>query len=158
MRKTLEAISLATLAGLVWITLLALHGPNPLPERIPTHFDVAGNPNGWGPPSTLLFLPLLAVGLYLFISLIALFPALFKYPVRVTKENRARLEALTLQMIVWIKFELVCLFAWIQWIILQFVRAGHGSLSPVFVLVFLAAILGTVIGHIVALVRAAKPE
>jgi hypothetical protein len=35
MRKQLEAISLATLALMAWINWQALHGPNPLPERIP---------------------------------------------------------------------------------------------------------------------------
>ena len=130
MRKTLETISLAILAGTAWITWQALHGSNLLPERIPTHFNSAGNPDGWGPASTLLVLPAVAVGLYLFISLLSLFPALFKTPVRVTEENRVRLQALNLQMVAWLKLELVCLFAWIQWTILQFARQGHGRLTP----------------------------
>jgi uncharacterized membrane protein len=158
MRKTLEAISLVLLAGLVWITGRALYGPNPLPASIPTHFDAAGNPNGWGPPSTLLVLPLVAVGLSLLISVVALFPKMFSYPVRVTEQNRARLEALTLKMVAWIKFELVCLLTLIQWFILQFARVGHGTLSPAIVGVFLAAILGTVIVYMLAIVRAARPD
>lgn len=156
MRKILEAITLAMLAVTAWITWQALDGPNPLPARIPTHFDAAGNPNGWGPASTLFFLPTVAVGVYLLISVIALFPALFNYPVKVTEENRARLEVLSLQMVSWLKLELVCLFAWIQWVIIRFVQQGHGSLSPAFVVIFLAAVAATTLWYILALVRAAR--
>ncbi|MGA3370643.1 MAG: DUF1648 domain-containing protein [Terracidiphilus sp.] len=157
MRKQLEAITLAALATMAWITWQALHGPNPLPERIPTHFDAAGNPNGWGPASTLLFLPAVAVGIYLLITLVSRFPAAFNYPVQVTEENRARLQALTLQMLACLKLELACLFAWIQWFIIQSVRQGHGHLSPAFMVLFLVAVFGTVGWHIVAIFRAARP-
>jgi uncharacterized membrane protein len=158
MRKQLEAISLAVLALIVWITWQALHGPNPLPQRIPTHFDGAGNPNGWGSSSTLLLLPAVAMGIYLLITLIAQFPALFNYPVRVTEENHARLESLTLRLFEWIKVEVVCLLAWIQWFIIRSVRQGHGHLSPAFMVLFLAAIFATVGWHMVAIFRAARPE
>ena len=158
MRKQLEAISLAVLALMAWITWQAFHGPTPLPERVPTHFDAAGNANGWGSPSTLLLLPAVAAGLYLLISVVALFPAAFNYPVRVTVENRARLQSLTLQMIAWLKAELVCLFTWIQWLILKFVREGHGRLSPLAMGLFLAAVFGTLGWHMMAIFRAARPE
>lgn len=158
MRKQLEAISLAGLALMVWITGRALYGPARLPDRIPTHFDAAGNPNGWGSASTLLLLPAVAVAIYLLISGIARLPALFNYPVEVTEENRARLEALTLQMLAWLKVELVCLFAWIQWFIVRFDRQGHGTLSPAVVVWFLIVFFGTVGWHIVAIFRAARPE
>jgi uncharacterized membrane protein len=158
MRKSLEAISLIALAVLFWITWQALNGPVPLPGRIPTHFDAAGNPNGWGPPSTLWLLPVVAAGLYLLISILAQFPRAFNYPVRLTVENQARLAALTLQMIAWLKVELVCLFAWIQWSIIESIRQGEGKLSPALVPVFLTAVFATLGWHIAAMFRAARTE
>src|ERR1017187_4836177 len=68
MRKSLEAIGLIALAVLVWITYQALAGAERLPDRIPTHFDMAGNANGWGSPAMLLLLPVIAAGLYLAIN------------------------------------------------------------------------------------------
>jgi len=53
------------------------------------------------------------------------------YPVEVTDENRARLEALYLDLLTWIKTEVVCLFAWIQWNIIESARLLRLSLSPV---------------------------
>jgi hypothetical protein len=50
MRKLLEAISLLTLVALLWLTYATLYGPNPLTGRIPTHFDIASQPDAWGTP------------------------------------------------------------------------------------------------------------
>lgn len=156
MRKTFQAISLAAIAVLWWITWSALAGSGPLPQRIPTHFNAAGEPNAWGPPGTLWLLPVVASGLYLFISLVALFPAAFNFPVRVTPLNRPLLEAITLQMIACLKAELACLFLYIQGTILASVRSGRGTLSPVMVPLFLVAVFANIGWHLVALFRAAR--
>ena len=156
MRKNLEAISLGALALTIWITWQAFHESHPLPAQIPTHFDAAGNANGWGPPSTLLLLPVIAAVIYLTITVIAQFPVLFNYPVAVTEENRARLEALTLEMIAWLKAELVCFFAWMQWFILRIIQQGHGRLSPLILVVFLAAFMTTFAWHLAAIFRAGR--
>jgi uncharacterized membrane protein len=155
MRKSLEAISLGALAVMIWITWQALNGPEHLPGRIPIHFDAAGNPNGWGKPSALLELPVVAVVLYLGMTLVARIPSAFNYPVRVTAENRACLQALALEMIAWIKMEMVCLFAWIQWSTLEVARQGRGGLSPALLPVSLVALFGTAAWFIAAMHRAA---
>lgn len=157
MRKVLEAISLGALAVLFWITWGTLYGPNRLPDRIPTHFDGSGQPNGWGSPSALLLLPLVALAIYLGITLTSRFPSAFHYAVRVTPQNRPRLQALSVQMIVCLKAELMCLFAWIQWSIVGAVRNGGGSLSLALVPLSLLAVFATVGWHLVAMFRAANP-
>jgi len=156
MRKTFEAIALAAIAVLWAITWRALDGPIPLPGRIPTHFNAAGEPNAWGPPGTLWLLPAVGAGLYLSISLVASFPAAFNFPVRVTPRNRPRLEALTLQMISCLKAELAGLFLTIQWMIIESARSGRSSLSPLIVPVFLVAVFANIGWHVVAIVRTSR--
>lgn len=156
MRRTLEAVSLAGLAVLFWVTYHALHGPDRLPARIPTHFDIAGNPNGWGSPSSLLLLPVVALALYLGMTVVSQFPSAFNYPMRVTAENRPRLEALTLRMIAWLKTEMICLFAWIQWAIVASARQGRMSISLAEIPLFILAVFATIGWHIVATFRAAR--
>ncbi len=156
MRKSLEAISLGGLAFLFWITWRALYGPQPLPGKIPTHFDLAGEPNGWGSPSTLLLLPAVALAFYLLITLVSQFPSAFNYPVRVTAENRPRLQARALEMIAWLKTELVCLFTWIQGSTIEAAQRGHGGLPPALLPVSLVTVFGTVAWHIVAMFRAGR--
>jgi len=155
MRRNLEIVGLSLIAFLSWITVRALHGPDRLPARIPTHFDLAGNPNAWGSPNTLLLLPVMAAVIYALITLVSFFPAAFNYPVRVTPENRPRLQTLSLQMVAWLKVELAFLLTLLQWFILATVRAGHGHLSVWIVPLFLVLVFGTCIGYIVAMVRAA---
>ena len=59
-------------------------------------------------------------------------------------------------MVAWIKLEMICLFAWIQWAILQSLRQGEGSISPIAVPVFIAAILATMGLYAVAILRAVR--
>jgi uncharacterized membrane protein len=158
MRRILEFVGAGALISLFWITWSAVYGSERLPARIPIHFDLSGQPNGWGSPSALLVLPVVAMLLYLGMTLVAQFPQAFNYPVRVTAQNRPRLQALSLRMIAWIKVEMVCLFAGIQWSIVQGVRQGSFRLSPALVPVSIAVIFGTIIAHIAAMFRAARPS
>jgi uncharacterized membrane protein len=156
MRKTLEALGLAALIVLLGITWRALHGPDPLPALIPTHFGIDGQPNAWGPQGALWLLPAIGVAVYLLISAVSLFPASFNYPVRVTPANRPRLQALSLLMMSWIKLELAGLFLYIQGSIIQSVRSGKMALGPFIVPIFIAAVFATIGIFIAAIIRAAQ--
>lgn len=158
MRKILDLISLAILAALFLTVGLALYGAARLPARIPTHFDAAGNANGWGSPLALLFLPFIALGVYLLLTVAARFSALFNYPgwIKITDENRPRLEALTVDLLAWMKAEMVCLFAAITWIWLHAIRRPEKGFSPLWTLTVAGAILVTIACYIRAMVRAAR--
>ncbi len=158
MRISLEAISMMVLVWTGWITWHALHGAEQLPARVATHFDAAGNPNGWGEPSMLPLFPAVAVAIYLLMTLVAQFPASFNYPVEVTAENRPQLEALALDMIAWIKMEMVCLFAWIQWSTIEVARRGHGGLSPALLPVSIGVVFGTIGWFFAAMRRTARAK
>jgi hypothetical protein len=156
MRKILEALALAALAVQGYLTWKAFLGPAHLPARVPLHFDVAGNPDGWGTPAALLFFPGIAVFIYLLFTVVTRFPSAFNYPVRVTPQNRARLEALALGMIAWLKVELTWLFAAIQWSIVEAARR-HTNLAPAsFMPVALIAVFATVGWHIAAMFRTGR--
>ena len=158
MRKVLETIALLALAVQLWITYRALSGPERLPARIPTHFDAAGNPNGWGTPTMLLLLPAVAVFIYLLFTVVTRFPSAFNYPVRVTTQNRSQLQALALDMIAWLKVELVCLFTWIQWATIEGARHPRQGLPGLLMPIALVAVFATIAWHIVAMFRAAQPS
>lgn len=156
MRKTLETISLAGLALIAWITWQAFNGPNPLPDRIPVHFDAAGNANGWGSPSTLILLPVVAAGIYLLITLISLLPTRIRSAVKLTAESRAKIDTLTHQMLAWIKAEMVGLFLCIQWFMLAGIKEGSNRIPATLPPVFMVLIFATVAWHLVAVFRAMR--
>jgi hypothetical protein len=156
MRKTAELISLAALAALVFIAFNAFYGPHPLPSRIPTHFDALGQVNGWGSRNSLLFFPVFAAALYLLLTVVARFPELFNYPVAVTDLNRAQLEGLTFSLLAWIKAEIILFSMWMELGMAQAARNPGAGFRPYPVAVFVATLFGTIIGHFVAIFRAAK--
>jgi uncharacterized membrane protein len=127
-----------------------------LPDRVPTHFNFAGQPDGWGKPSVLPLMLIVTVVSYLLMTLLARFPSIFNYPVEVTAENRPRLESLALDLIVWLKMEMVWLFAWIQWSIVEVARQCHGSFSPSLLPVFLVTLIVTLAWFITAMFRAGR--
>jgi uncharacterized membrane protein len=157
MRRNLEIVGIAALAAMLFVALRALYGPTSLPQTIPTHFGIDGQPDGFGSRWSLLSLPTVALALYLLISVVARFPSAFNYPVRVTPANRPRLESLALDMITWLKVEVACVFAWLERITIVAARNEEGSLSPLFMPLALAAIFGTVIWYFLAMRRAARP-
>lgn len=158
MRKTLENFAIAALAFLCFITWAALYGPNRLPDRVPTHFNAAGEANAWGSPTGMIFLPVMALGLYLLLSIVVRFPDAFHYPVRVTRFNIARLQSITIDMIAWLKLELVCLFAVLQWAFIQAAHTGSGRIFPMILPFAIVAIFGTIGWHFLAIFRAARAD
>ncbi len=157
MRKTLEVMSLIVLGYLCWITYSAMNGPERLPDRIPTHFGALGQPNGWGPLSTLWLLPIIGAGLYVLMTVLSSIRfRRYNLPVRLTEANPAFIQEQTGVMITLIKCEVLGLFAYLQWSIIRGARSGVFGLSPLVLPVFLLVIFATVGWHLMAIVRGAR--
>ena len=157
MRKTLEVVGLGMLAVLYWITYSALNGPGKLPDRIPTHFDISGQPNGWGPPGFLWFLPLVAAGLYMLLTALgSIRYRRYNLPVAVTEANLPFIQEQTILMVAWIKCEILCLFVYLQWAIIQSAHDGSFRLSPLLIPVSLVVIFSTVGWRLTTMIRGAR--
>lgn len=156
MRRALEIAAFLLLLVLWADTAWAIWGASPLPARIPTHFNLAGEPDGWGTPTMLWMQPAMGTAIYLLMTLVARFSSSFNFPMRVPSGARRRLEAIALQMILWLKVEVVCLLAWIQYWTIRIVRQGQGRLSPEAIPLLLVAVFGTIVWHIAAMRRAAR--
>jgi uncharacterized membrane protein len=157
MRKTLEVVGLGLLAILYWITYAALHGPERLPDRIPTHFDVSGQPNGWGSPQVLWLLPIIGTCLYLLMTALAAMRfRRVNLPVTVTENNLPFIQEQTGLMVTWIKVEVLCLFLYIQWAIIRGAQTGAFRLSPLMVPLFLVVVLATVGCSLAVIIRGAR--
>jgi len=69
----------AALLGLIAYSVLSRYGS--LPDRIPTHFDIAGNPDRWGPKAELFVFVAVSLGLtILFYAFILAVPRLARNP------------------------------------------------------------------------------
>ena len=157
MRRTLEVLGLVVLGILYWITYAALYGAERLPGRVPTHFDISGQPNAWGSPQILWLLPAVGTGLYLLMTgLAALRFTRYNLPVNVTGANLPYIQDQTAMMVAWIKLETLGLLVYIQNAIIQGARDGKFRLSPLVVPLFLVVIFTTVGWQLAVMIRGAR--
>ena len=155
MRKWLEGVALLVLGLQVSITLLALFGPQQLPDRIPIHFNIASHPDGWGSPAMLLILPAITIINYLLFTVVTQFPGAFNYPVKVTSMNRLRIQNLALDMMAWMKLEIVGLLTWIQWVTIETARRPDKPI-PAMTPAALVIVFATVAFYIASMFRVGR--
>ena len=155
MRKWLEEIALLVLGLNTAITVLALFGSHQLPERIPVHFDAMGHPNGWGSPAMVLVLPATTLIIYLLFTVVTSFPGAFKYPVKVTSLNRRRLYDLALDLMAWLKAEIVSLLTWMQWVTIAVARNPERHM-PAMTVAALVVVFATVTFYSVLMFKVGK--
>ncbi|GAG16617.1 unnamed protein product [marine sediment metagenome] len=129
--------------GVVFTILAVVYYWRVLPDRIPTHFDMTGSPDAWGPKSTLLILPAVTAFMYVLLAVACRFPHTFNYPVQITPENAQRQYRIALLVTRWFKVEMIGMFAYIEWGWIQVALGRAESLCaawvmPAFVVVMIA--------------------
>jgi uncharacterized membrane protein len=154
MQKYLDAISLAALAVLLAFTGFALYGPGRLPDHIPTHFDQLGHADAWTTPSSFEVLPVIAVIVYLVLSVVTAFSWLAKNAAQKNPDGSLGLEAIFLKLITWIKAELIGVFAYIQISSIQAVRRQELASSWLGWWILLTALLVTIVCYVAQMFRA----
>jgi uncharacterized membrane protein len=154
MQKYLDAISLAALAVLLAFTGFALYGPGRLPGHIPTHFDQLGHADAWTTPSSFEVLPVIAVSVYLVLSVVTAFSWLARNAAQKNPDGVPGLEAIFLKLITWIKAELIGVFAYIQISSIQAVRHQELASSWLGWWILLTALLVTIVWYVVEMFRA----
>ncbi|MBM3426670.1 MAG: DUF1648 domain-containing protein [Bacteroidetes bacterium] len=135
---------------LSWLTLLVLWGYtfshySSLPETIPTHFNAAGEADGFGSKASLIALPIIATVLFIGLTVLNRYPHVFNYPTAITQDNALRLYTLATRMLSYLKLVLVLVFGGIELMTIQHASgkgAGLGAwfLPLTLILIFLPLI------------------
>jgi uncharacterized membrane protein len=146
LEKLLEVLALG---GLLYAAALLYTEWEQLPLRIPKHFGISGEPDGWGGKPNLLALLLVGAGLYVLLTILSFFPQLGNYPWEITEENAPRQYRITRSMLSWLKMELVWLFAYLEWCSIQVATGKASGLSPHLLLTVILVLSGTVGYHLV---------
>lgn len=125
-----------------------------LPETIPIHFGLSGEPDGWGPRGMLLILPAVGVVLSLGMSLVARVPHTHNYLiVKVTEENAERLYRQGRSILFVVKFLLVLIFGYIVYQSVQTAWGVAKGLSVWVIPTIIAAILIYTFGSLYAMYK-----
>lgn len=139
--------------GLLALTCLPLARYGNLPETIPTHFNFMGEADGWGPPSALWRLSVIAALFYIIFTVISAFPGVTANLDGKRRKDDSRFQELTVSLARYIKLIFMALFAYMANVSAGFI--GRRALSP-WIMWGLIAILAAVI--IWFAVRTTKPE
>lgn len=133
---------------LVMILLVALNWGS-LPDTVPTHFNGAGDADGWGSKFTLLILPVIAIFLHILLGVVERKPHLHNYPDRLTEENAPLFYAESVKIINLTKNIIALMFAYITYHIIRGALNGSDQLNIIglaifIILLFLVIIVGMV--------------
>ena len=141
----LEGISLLVIIG---TTFYLIAGWNSFPDRIPVHYNAAGEIDRWGGKGELIFLLVMMWILYIGITLIQRFPQIWNTGVQVTQENRERVYRILMYMLETLKLLMVAGLSFLT------VYGMTGKNLPVwFLFVFMGALFADLIFWMVRLVR-----
>ena len=108
--RILEVISLLVMIG---TTFYLIVGWNSFPDRIPAHYNAAGEIDRWGGKGELIFLLVMMWILYIGITLIQRFPQIWNTGVQVTQENRERVYRILMYMLETLKLLIEAVFSFL---------------------------------------------
>lgn len=129
-------------------TLFVLMRWSQLPEQIPTHYNFAGEVDGYGGKGSLILMMILSWVVLFTLTISTKFPEKWNMPVEVTEENKSRLFAIARAMM-----EVVKIFVILLFVVLFVSMAAAVAISHWVIIVLTAAVLVTVIVGIAMMYR-----
>jgi uncharacterized membrane protein len=90
MTRTDKVIELIGLLALLTIWVLTITSYSNLPDTIPTHYNGAGQIDGFGKKVNILALPLIATVFFVGLTILNNFPHIFNYLTKINKDNALR--------------------------------------------------------------------
>lgn len=115
-----------------------------LPALVPSHFGVSGTPDAWSDKWAILILPLVSLVLYALLTLSNRYPHKFNYAWPITPHNAERQYKLAHSLIIWLKMEVMLLFAYLEWTTIRTALDQTVGLGIAFLPLVLVAIFGTI--------------
>ncbi len=117
---------------LMWIHLIMEYSN--LPQSVPSHFNVAGQPNDYSNKAFLWFLPILATVTYVGLIMLNRFPHLHNYMVNITEENVLRQYRFSTRVLRIVNFLCVLMFGYINYQIIIGAKNNTSDLGMGFVI------------------------
>lgn len=105
--KILEIIGYSALAAF-WI--FVSYAYSVMPQTIPTHFNLAGEADGFGEKETVFLMPIIGTLLFIVLSVVQQRPHAFNYLTEITHENAEKQYTNAVRMMRFLKVALVVVF------------------------------------------------
>jgi uncharacterized membrane protein len=141
----LEAFALS---GILLMTGFVIYHYPGLPDTIPSHYNGSGIPDDYSSKSSVWILPGIGLFVYILLSLIALAPYQFNYPIKITPANALKQYTMALRLIRYLKAVIIWMFFYISYSTIRVVDMDQSGLGIWFVPVFLGVIFIPLIYYI----------
>ncbi|MBL7793300.1 MAG: DUF1648 domain-containing protein [Saprospiraceae bacterium] len=132
-------LDLVSLLFVVASIVIAVYYYPQLPEKIPTHFNLRGEPDDWNGKNMVFLLPAVTAGLYgMLIFVIKYVPNKYwNMPVKITPENADEQYGLARNMIRMLTIMLTACFCYLSYNTIQVALGKATSLNNLFIVIFL---------------------
>ncbi len=141
---------------LLFLWVLTFSHYSSLPETIPTHFNAAGNADGFGSKVSLIALPVIATLLFIGLTVLNRYPHIFNYPTSITQDNALRQYTLATRILRYLKLVLVLVFGGIEFMTIQNATGKGAGLGAWFLPLTLVLVFLPLIYFVVKSVQANK--
>ena len=141
--RIIEALSAI---ALVFMVIITAYYYSELPDIVPQHYDIEGNPDKYGSKSVMFVLPGIAVLLYFGLTILSMFPHVLNYPVKITEENAPKQYKLAIRLLRNLKLVIIVLFTFVTYASMKTALGEFAGVGVYFLPSFLFIILG-VIGY-----------
>lgn len=148
--KLLEIIGIS---GIIMLIVLPAAFYDSLPDEIPTHFDIRGNPDDFGGKGSIWMLPVIGVVLYAALAFVNYFLVRKKMTSKVDPVTEARQKLAAFRLLQYLKVILVFSFAYIVFATIQTALGRADGLGVWFLPVFIILLT---FGPVAFLIRASK--
>jgi uncharacterized membrane protein len=142
-------MEIAGLVGLLAMWIIIIASFSKLPDTIPTHFNGAGQPNGFGGKSGIFMLPALATIMFIGFSVLSRFPWIFNYMVKITEHNAFMQYKNATKMMRNLKLSLVIVFGLSAYQSMQVALGNAADIGSWFIVIILAVVIIPVIYFVV---------
>lgn len=146
----LEILGLLLVATMI-ILPLSYYGD--MPDTIPTHFNAAGEPDGFGPKSTIWWSIALGAVAFLVLAWLSRQPHRLNYPKKLTPENTPRQYLLASRMLRVMNLQIALIFFYVAYSMLATSLNWAESLGAIFIPAVLVSVFATLIVYLVLALR-----
>lgn len=136
-------LEVAAIGVLFFIVVMVALFWSSLPGEVPSHFGVSGAVDAWSDKWTILILPMVGLVLYAMLTIANRYPHHFNYVWPITPQNAERQYKLAHSLMIWLKTEVMLLFAYLEWMTIGTALGQIKGLGPFLLPLFLAVLFGT---------------
>lgn len=127
------SLELAALVGIICTFVAIGQFWGRLPETIPIHFGITGQPQNWGNKPILCLLPTVGTLIYLIFTFSPYFSQLFDNSLPIPEEQAQHLSQIVRELFAWMKVQIIWLFFFIEWQIIQVSLGNSHTVATTFI-------------------------